>query len=168
MIVRPGVVYGPGNKGITGRVGLGTFGLFLHLGGSNEIPLTYVDNCADAIVLAGIKGGVDGEVFNVVDDDLPTSRKFLRLYKKNVRPLPFGLRAPWTGLPAVLCVGEIFRLVERPVAAGVQQENVWILLEREPVHQREAEKAPRLESPGSLPGSVRRYFEYQMEAGAKK
>ena len=84
-IVRPGVVYGPGNEGITGRVGIGTFGLFLHLGGSNRIPLTYVDNCAEAIVLAGLKRGVDGEVFNVVDDDLPSSRQFLRLYKRNVR-----------------------------------------------------------------------------------
>jgi nucleoside-diphosphate-sugar epimerase len=84
VIVRPGVVYGPGNEGISGRVGLGTFGVFLHLGGSNSIPLTYVDNCAEAIVLAGLKRGVDGEVFNVVDDDLPSSRQFLRLYKKHV------------------------------------------------------------------------------------
>lgn len=84
VIVRPGVVYGPGNKGISGRVGIGTFGIFLHIGGSNKIPLTYVDNCADAIVLAGIKKGVDGEVFNIVDDDLPRSRTFLRMYKKNV------------------------------------------------------------------------------------
>jgi nucleoside-diphosphate-sugar epimerase len=83
VILRPGVVYGPGNEAITGRVGLGTFGLFLHLGGSNTIPFTYVDNCADAIALAGLKIGVDGEVFNVVDDDLPSSRKFLRLYKKH-------------------------------------------------------------------------------------
>ena len=44
-----------------------------------------MDNCADAIVLAGLKPGIDGEVFNVVDDDLISSRKFLRLYKKNVR-----------------------------------------------------------------------------------
>src|SRR5262249_60841638 len=29
--------------------------------------------------------GVDGHVFNVVDDDLPSSREFLRLYKANVR-----------------------------------------------------------------------------------
>ena len=29
--------------------------------------------------------GVDGEVFNIVDDDLPTSRGFLKMYKKNVR-----------------------------------------------------------------------------------
>jgi len=84
VIMRPGAVYGPGNKGITGRVGTGTFGIFLHLGGSNRIPLSYVDNCADAIVLAGLRKGIDGEIFNVVDDDLPTSRKFLRMYKQNV------------------------------------------------------------------------------------
>ncbi len=86
VIVRPGHVYGPGNEAISARVGIGTFGTFLHLGGSNTLPLTYVDNCAEAIILAGLKPGVDGEVFNVVDDDLPTSRHFLRLYKSNVAP----------------------------------------------------------------------------------
>src|SRR3989454_5049059 len=85
VIVRPGSVYGPGKEQITGRVGIGTFGVFLHLGGANTIPLTYVDNCAEAIMLAGLKRGVEGEVFNVVDDDLPSSRRFLRLYKRNVR-----------------------------------------------------------------------------------
>jgi len=85
VIVRPGFVYGPGNQGITGRVGLATFGIFLHLGGANHIPLTYVDNCAEAIVLAGLTAGTDGEIFNVVDDNLPSSRRFLRLYKRNVR-----------------------------------------------------------------------------------
>jgi nucleoside-diphosphate-sugar epimerase len=85
VIVRPGVVYGPGNESITGRAGIGSFGLFLHMGGANEMPLTYVDNCADAVVLAGVKPGIEGEVFNVVDDQLLSSRQFLRLYKKNVR-----------------------------------------------------------------------------------
>jgi nucleoside-diphosphate-sugar epimerase len=85
VILRPGHVYGPGNEAITGRVGIGTFGIFLHLGGSNTIPFTYVDNCADAIALAGLTKAVDGEVFNVVDDDLPSSRQFLRLYKRHVR-----------------------------------------------------------------------------------
>ena len=85
VIVRPGYVYGPGNLAITGRVGIGTFGIFLHLGGANSIPITFVDNCADAIVRAGLTKGVDGQVFNVVDDDLPSSRSFLRLYKRHVR-----------------------------------------------------------------------------------
>jgi len=85
VVIRPGSVYGGRRSEITGRVGLGTFGLFLHLGGANTIPFTYVDNCADAIVLAGLVEGVDGEAFNVVDDNLPSSRRFLRLYKKNVK-----------------------------------------------------------------------------------
>ena len=88
VIVRPGVVYGPGNEKIHGRVGIGTFGVFLHLGGSNKVPLTFVDNCAEAIILAGTTSGVEREVFNVVDDDLPSSRRFLRLYKSNVRRFP--------------------------------------------------------------------------------
>jgi nucleoside-diphosphate-sugar epimerase len=85
VIVRPGSVYGPGRAGITGRVGIRAFGPFLHFGGSNEIPFTYVDNCGEAIVLAGLVRGVDGEIFNVLDDDRPSSRRFLKLYKQNVQ-----------------------------------------------------------------------------------
>jgi nucleoside-diphosphate-sugar epimerase len=85
VIVRPGYVLGPGKTDISSRVGIGTFGIFLHLGGSNAIPFTYVDNCAEAIALAGLKRGIEGNVFNIVDDGLPSSRKFLRQYKKKVR-----------------------------------------------------------------------------------
>lgn len=85
VVVRPGSVYGPGRSEVVGRVGINTFGVFLHLGGPNTIPFTHVDNCAEAIVLAGLVKGIDSEAFNVVDDDLPSSRRFLRLYKKNVR-----------------------------------------------------------------------------------
>lgn len=86
-VVRPGAVFGPGKSQLTARVGIDTFGIFLHLGGRNQIPFTYVDNCAKAIVLAGLKEGVDGEVFNIVDDDLPDSRTFLREYKSRVDPM---------------------------------------------------------------------------------
>lgn len=86
--VRPGVVYGPGKHAIPGRVGVGSFGLYLHLGGPTRLPLTYVENCAEAIILAGLRPGIEGEAFNIVDDDLPTSREFLRLYKRQVRAFP--------------------------------------------------------------------------------
>lgn len=85
VLIRPGVIYGPGNEGIHSRVGIGSFGVFLHCGGGNKLPLSYVDNCADAIVLAAIRPNVDGEVFNIVDDDLPSSRAFLRGYKQRVK-----------------------------------------------------------------------------------
>ncbi len=96
VIVRPSVVFGPGKAKITDRIGTDTFGIFLHLGLGNTIPLTYVDNCAEAIVLAGLQPGVEGQVFNITDDHLPTSRQFLRQYKKQVKkirsiPVPYTL-----------------------------------------------------------------------------
>jgi nucleoside-diphosphate-sugar epimerase len=88
VTVRPGAVYGPRSRQfLTPRIGIDTFGIFLHLGGGNRIPLTYVDNCAEAIVLAGLVKGIEGEVFNIVDDDLPTSREFIGQYKQKVKPL---------------------------------------------------------------------------------
>lgn len=103
VILRPGMVFGPGKKELSGRVGNGAFGLFIQVG-SNLLPLTYVDNCAEAIVLAGLRPGVDGEVFNIVDDELPTSRQFLREYKKRLTrfrsiripyPVAYGLSLLW-------------------------------------------------------------------------
>jgi nucleoside-diphosphate-sugar epimerase len=87
VILRPGYVYGPGNPSLSGRVGVDTFGIYLHFGGSNRIPLSYVDNCADAIVLAGLVRGIEGEIFNVVDDNLVSSRELLRQYKRNVKKM---------------------------------------------------------------------------------
>jgi nucleoside-diphosphate-sugar epimerase len=39
-------------------------------------------------VLAGLTKGVEGQIFNVIDDDLPSSRRFLRMYKREVRSFP--------------------------------------------------------------------------------
>jgi nucleoside-diphosphate-sugar epimerase len=102
VILRPGYVFGPGKRELSGRVGIDTFGLFIHLGGSNILPLTYVDNCAEAIVLAGLKPGVEGEIFNVVDDDALTSREFLRAYKKQTGT--FSSSIPYA-LTKLLCAG---------------------------------------------------------------
>ena len=93
--IRPGIVIGTGKKAIPGFVGIDTFGVFIRIGGSQRLPLTYVENCADAIALAGLVPAIEGEVFNVVDDDLPNSRKFLREYKRKVR----RFRSIWIPYP---------------------------------------------------------------------
>jgi nucleoside-diphosphate-sugar epimerase len=94
VILRPGVVFGSGKRDLSGRVGNGAFGVFVQVGGSNLLPLTYVDNCAEAVVLAGLKAGIDGEVFNVVDDDLLTGAQFLRKYKERIGRFP-SVRIPY-------------------------------------------------------------------------
>src|SRR5438477_7025232 len=96
VILRPGYVFGPGKRELNGRVAINTFGFLIQVGGSHLLPLTFVDNCAEAIVLAGLTPGIDGEVFNVVDDDLPTSRQFLGAYKRKAGVRSISLPYPIT------------------------------------------------------------------------
>jgi len=93
VILRPGYVFGPGKRELNGRVAINTFGFLIQVGGSHPLPVTFLDNCAEAIVLAGLKPGIDGEVFNVVDDELLTGRQFLRLYKAKLER--FSVRIPY-------------------------------------------------------------------------
>jgi nucleoside-diphosphate-sugar epimerase len=86
VVARPGVVYGPRGAPISSRVGISLFGLFANLGGDNILPLTYVDNCAEAIVQIG-REGRDGEVYNVIDDDLPSCSQYLHRYRRDVKRL---------------------------------------------------------------------------------
>jgi nucleoside-diphosphate-sugar epimerase len=89
VIIRPGVIYGPGGGAMSARIGLNLFGLFLHLGDNNTIPLTYVDNCAEAIVVAGSAPDSIGESYNVHDDDLPKAKDYLQRYRREVEKLKY-------------------------------------------------------------------------------
>jgi len=85
VIVRPGVIYGPGSSYMTPRVGLGAGGFFCVMGGKHRLPYTFVTNCADAIVRAACTSGIDGEVFNVIDDELPTGRDLVAFADRHGR-----------------------------------------------------------------------------------
>jgi nucleoside-diphosphate-sugar epimerase len=74
--------------------------LFLHLGGKNLLPLTYVDNCAEAIAHVGQLENAWGQKFNVVDDEVVTSADYLAAYEQAVRLGP-SLRVPYPFLLAL-------------------------------------------------------------------
>ncbi|MEN1972036.1 NAD-dependent epimerase/dehydratase family protein [Luteimonas sp. MJ204] len=93
VTLRPGVIYGPGAAGPSSRVGILAMGLFFSLGRRAELPLTYVENCADAIALAALRAP-DGAAYSVVDDDLPDCADYLRGYRARMRgirmlPVPY-------------------------------------------------------------------------------
>lgn len=95
VILRPGVIYGPGGGALSPRVGLKAMGIFVSLGGKAILPLTYVENCADAVARAAVHAP-NGSAFSVVDDNLPTCRQYLDGYLRNVQkmrvvPLSFGM-----------------------------------------------------------------------------
>jgi nucleoside-diphosphate-sugar epimerase len=87
VVLRPGVIFGDERGVLSHRVGLQLGGLLLRIGGGQRVPFTYVENCAEAVKLAGLRAGIDGQFFNVVDDDLPTGRQVLRMYRKAGRKL---------------------------------------------------------------------------------
>lgn len=97
VVLRPGVIYGPGGSAFSSRVGIQLPGVFLFLGGNNLLPLSYVENCAEALVTAGLHDRADGEIYNVHDDDLPTCKEYLRQYRKQVKKIrAVGLPYPVT------------------------------------------------------------------------
>jgi len=94
VVLRPGVIYGPGGGAISNRVGLQIGPVFFHLGGRNLLPLSYVVNCAEAIVVTAIQPDSAGQVYNVHDDNLPTAARYLREYKKQVKRIR-SIRLPY-------------------------------------------------------------------------
>jgi nucleoside-diphosphate-sugar epimerase len=77
-IVRPGMVYG---RDYLWNACLGaelTDTLWLRIGARAVMPLTYVENCAEAIILAAEKDSAIGQTINIVDDNLPTQRVFAK------------------------------------------------------------------------------------------
>ena len=77
-IVRPATIYGPGGKNSLVRVGVrkGRFNVIFG-DGTNVLPLVYVDNVVDALVLAAQRDEAIGRAYNVVDDDRITQREYL-------------------------------------------------------------------------------------------
>lgn len=97
VVVRPGVIFGPGRGALSTRFGLTFGGYTVRIGGARRLPYTYVDNCATAICQAGLVPGVIGEVFNVLDDDLPSVTGVLRAYRSAGRKL----RSVWLPQSAI-------------------------------------------------------------------
>jgi nucleoside-diphosphate-sugar epimerase len=87
VLVRPGVLYGAGRDCLTTRVGLRLGNVLVKMGGRQPLPYTFVDNCAEAVALAGLVPGVEGEAFNIVDDNPPTADDLVTRYRREVRPL---------------------------------------------------------------------------------
>jgi nucleoside-diphosphate-sugar epimerase len=101
VVVRPGVIFGPGRGALSSRIGLRIGPLLLWLSGEADLPYTYAENCAAAVASAGLTVGVEGAAFNVVDDQLPTARCVLQAYRAH------GHRIRTVQVPPVLVPGLI-------------------------------------------------------------
>jgi len=81
VLLRPGRVFGPGMTLLTPEVARCVGNVFVVLGdGTRELPLVYVEDVIDAIVLAAERSTFDGRVFHIVDRTPITQNQVVRNY----------------------------------------------------------------------------------------
>jgi nucleoside-diphosphate-sugar epimerase len=115
-VVRPGTIYGPGSRSRLVRAGIRLGRLDVVFGtGANLLPLTYVDNVVDALVLAAGRDGAVGRAYNIVDDDRVTQRAYLARMG-----LARGARSPavYLPLPAVRALAAGADLLKAALRGG--------------------------------------------------
>lgn len=127
VVLRPGVITGPGRDVVSGRCGLKVGPVLVQLGGRQQLPYTYVENCADAVVQAAT-ADVAGETFNILDDDLPSASRLIRTVRKSGRKL----RRVWIPGPLVPTLCGIYHWYSRysngqlpPVLTSYRAKAMW-------------------------------------------
>lgn len=94
-ILRPGIVFGPG------RTWFHQLGMQLRprrwvcLAGDSLLPLSYVENCAEAIVTALETDAAHGATLNIVDDDLPPRGRYVGALAQRTDPRPRITNVSW-------------------------------------------------------------------------
>jgi nucleoside-diphosphate-sugar epimerase len=77
-VIRPATIYGPWGKAGLVRAGVRLGRLNVVFGdGSNLLPLVYVDNVVDALVLAARNVTAFGQAYNIIDDDGVSQRMYV-------------------------------------------------------------------------------------------
>ncbi|MDZ7697258.1 MAG: NAD-dependent epimerase/dehydratase family protein [Deltaproteobacteria bacterium] len=117
VCLRPGTIYDPGGKLFTPMMGfsLGTK-LFVTIGPVDLVlPLVYIDNLIDAILLTIQKRESIGKTYNVVDQKNPTKKRYVDFLLRKLYPKAKFVYIPYA-LVAVITSGQemVMRSARRP------------------------------------------------------
>ena len=106
-IARPGAVYGPGGHAplLTTLLSLPGNVLSLIGGGRRQMPLVYISNLVDALLLVLERDQAFGRTFNIVDQSPPSEREYLKALYSMRGSTPHMLGVPrWPFLLAARVV----------------------------------------------------------------
>ena len=80
FILRPGAIFGPGAKAFNPPGSFALFGRCVVVrNGSLPLPLVYVDDVVDALLLGASRPGLEGVLVNLTDPAAITQREFCRM-----------------------------------------------------------------------------------------
>ncbi|MCP5074594.1 MAG: NAD-dependent epimerase/dehydratase family protein [Rhodobacteraceae bacterium] len=84
-VMRPGAVFGP-NRIWNSHLGPVIGPILLRIGGRGQIPITYVDHCVTALILAAEQPFSGVETYNIIDDNPPDRTVFLQCLPQTALP----------------------------------------------------------------------------------
>ena len=94
-IIRPGMIYDADHlfNAFLGNCLLGEF--WVRVGESAQLPIIYAEHCAEVIAKTISNSVAIGEIFNVVDDDLPDQITYAKIVSKTLTKPIKSLVIPW-------------------------------------------------------------------------
>ncbi len=115
-VLRPGTIYGPGGENYTPMVGFSLKNkLFVVIDRKGFIlPLVYVDNLVDAIILAMTAENSAGQVYHVVDDGRLDKKTYMDDFIRKLHPSARVLYFPYQLFAGIVAVQEkLFGVLRR-------------------------------------------------------
>ncbi len=99
IVLRPGVIIGKDNLW-TARLGMQlSEHTWIRIGGRAQLPVTYVENCAEAFIKAAeYQGKEKSLILNVVDSQNPSQRQYLRFIISRLSNKPRIITIPWPAM----------------------------------------------------------------------
>jgi 2-alkyl-3-oxoalkanoate reductase len=121
VLLRPGRVIGPGMTLLTPEVARRMGDFFVVLGdGTRELPLVYVADVIDAIVLAAETSKFDGRVFHIVDRTRVTQNQVIRDYiSKNAKTAKVVHLPVAVVYSMALCFELLSKVLKRPLPLSI-------------------------------------------------
>lgn len=98
-ILRPGAVFGPGRLW-NGHLGYPLGPVLIQMASAGDVPVSFVEHTAQALVLAATTPAKGVEILNVIDDDLPDRSAYVAALRRGSWP-QFVLPLNWRLLAAI-------------------------------------------------------------------
>jgi nucleoside-diphosphate-sugar epimerase len=110
VIIRPGTIFGPGDQLNFGRTAdrLRTRKRVIVGSGSNALPLVYVTDVIQGLLLALNHNEAVGQAYNITNDRPLTQRQFLEAIAREIGQRSPRLHVPYRALYAAACGAERF------------------------------------------------------------
>ena len=116
VVLRPGQIYGPGAEQFPPSGTIGIAGRWLVVGsGNHHVPLVYVENVVDALMLAAAKDLPNGSVFQLVDPLGLSQREYVDFVRRAGRPVRASYVPAWFLKLAGFGVERLGKVLKRAV-----------------------------------------------------